>query len=118
MIMEVDIDFSVSWALIIEALLAVILPLVVGLVTTRATPSAAKAMLLAGLNILSTGLTDLLFAINTDAEFDLGNWLVAAITSFATSAATYYGLWKPTGVAPALQRVGSKDSAPENPREG
>ena len=116
MIMEVEINFDVSWSLIIEALVAVILPLVVGLITTRATPSATKALLLAGLNILSTGLTDLLFAINTEADFDLGNWLVAAITSFATSAATYYGLWKPTGTAAALQRVGSKDSPPEVPR--
>ena len=118
MLLETEINFDVSWAVIIQALLALILPLVVGLVTSKMTPSAAKALLLAGLNIISTGLTELLASLNGGEDFDLGNWLVSAIASFAISAASYYGLWKPTGAAPTLQRVGSREAhADGSPQE-
>jgi hypothetical protein len=109
MILEVDVDLTANWALIIQTLVSTILPLLVGLVTKKVTRSGVKALLLAGLAIISSGLTELL-AVET---FDLGDWLVGAIGSFAVAVSAHYGLWKPLGASAALQAVGDKPEPPE-----
>jgi hypothetical protein len=110
-----DIDFEVNWALIIQTLIATVLPLIVGLVTTRVTRGIVKALLLAGLSIISSGLTQLLAAITAEETFDLGTWLVAAVGTFAVAVATHYGLWKPTGTTEKVQAVGAKRALTEPP---
>lgn len=99
--------FSLDWAIVIQVLLAVVLPIVVGLVTTRVTSGAKKAWLLAGLSLVTSLLTQLGDAVATSTPFDLGLALLAVIPAFAISVATYYGLWKPTGVGGAAQDVES-----------
>lgn len=100
-----NIVFTLDPALVIQLLLAVILPIVVGLVTTRVTSGAKKAWLLAGLTLVTSLLTGLGDAVASNAPFDVGLALIAAIPAFAISVATYYGLWKPTGVGHAAQEV-------------
>ena len=97
--------FSLDPALVIQLLLTVILPIVVGLVTTRTTSGSIKAWLLAGLTLVTSVITGAGNAIAQNAPFDLGVALLLAIPAFAISVATYYGLWKPTGVAGAAQDV-------------
>ena len=100
-----DIVFSVNPALVVQLLLAVILPIVVGFVTTRVTSGAKKAWLLAGLTLVTSVLTGFGAALANSVAFDLGLALIAAIGQFAISVAMYYGLWKPTGVGEAAQNV-------------
>jgi type III secretory pathway component EscV len=97
--------FTLDPALVVQLLLAVILPIAVGLVTTRVTSSAKKAWLLAGLTLVTSLLTGIGEAIATSAVFDLGKALLLALPAFCISVAMYYGLWKPTGVGRAAQDV-------------
>lgn len=97
--------FTIDLALVVQLLLAVIMPILVGLVTTRVTAGGTKAWLLAGLTLLTSMLTQLGQAIANNVPFDIGLGLLAAIPAFAISVATYYGLWKPTGVGVAAQDV-------------
>lgn len=97
--------FSLDWAIVIQIVLAVFLPILVGLVTTRVTKGSIKAWLLAGLTLATSVLTQLGQAIAAGTAFDLGLALLAVIPAFAISVATYYGLWKPTGVGTAAQDV-------------
>lgn len=102
-----DIAFTLNPAVVVQLLLTVIMPIIVGLVTTRTTSSSIKAWLLAGFTLISSILTELLSSINNASMFDLGVALLATIPAFAISVATYYGLWKPTGVGRAAQDVDS-----------
>lgn len=101
------IVFNLEPALVIQLLLTVIMPIAVGLVTTRTTSGAAKAWLLAGLTLATSIITGIGNAIAENVPFDLGAALLLAIPAFAISVATYYGLWKPTGVGKAAQDVDS-----------
>ncbi len=99
--------FTLDPATVVQLLLTVIMPIAVGLVTTKTTSSAIKAWLLAGLTLATSLLTELGSSLAGDTAFDLGIALLAAIPAFAISVATYYGLWKPTGVTEAAQSVQS-----------
>lgn len=99
------IVFSLDPAMVVQLLLTVIMPIAVGLVTTRTTRGAAKSWLLATLTLVTSLLTELGNALASNVPYDLGVALLVAIPAFAISVATYYGLWKPTGVGGAAQDV-------------
>ncbi len=97
-----------QWALLWGA----VLPLVVGLVTTRVTSSGAKAVILLALNAVA-GLLDQFFL--TPEGFDWKGVGITVLASFIVGVATHFGLWKPLGASEALQDVGSgKHAAPDN----
>lgn len=97
--------FTLDPTLIVQMVLSVFLPIAVGLVTTRVTRSSVKAWLLAGLTLVTSVVTQLADAMANNTPFDLGLALLAVIPAFAISVATYYGLWKPTGIGGAAQDV-------------
>lgn len=97
--------FTLDPLAVVQLIVAVVLPLVVGLVTTRVTKGSVKAWLLAALTLVSTILTGIAVALTNHVAFDLGVALLAAVPSFITSVAMYYGLWKPTGISAAAQNV-------------
>lgn len=97
--------FTLDPLAIVQLILTVLMPIAVGLVTTRTTSGAIKAWLLAAFTLVSSILTELANALNTNTTFDLGIALVAAVPYFAISVAIYYGLWKPTGVGTKAQEV-------------
>lgn len=102
-----DFAFTLDAATTVQLLLTVIMPIAVGLVTTRTTSGAVKAWLLASLTLVTSLLVELGSALANNAPYDLGIALLAAIPAFAISVATYYGLWKPTGVGGAAQDIES-----------
>lgn len=93
---------------VLTLIVGTVLPIVVGLVTTRVTSGAVKAWLLAGLTLVTTILQAMLLAAQSGIPFELGAILISAVQQFIISVAIYYGLWKPTGIAGAAQDVGSK----------
>lgn len=99
--------FTLDPALVVQLLLAVILPIAVGLVTTRVTSGSKKAWLLAGLTLVTSIVTGIGDTVASNAVFDLGRALFLALPAFCISVAMYYGLWKPTGVGRAAQDVES-----------
>lgn len=109
--MTPTVAFTLDPATVVQLLIAFILPVLVGLVTTRVTSPAVKAWLLAGLSLVTSLLVELARAIAAGTTYDLGIALLAALPAFVVSVATYYGLWKPTGVTAAVQDVSVRDPA-------
>lgn len=102
------IAFTVDPLAVVQFLIAFVLPVLVGLVTTRDTSPAVKAWLLASLSLVNSLLIELARALTAAVTYDLGVALLAALPAFVVSVASHYGLWKPTGVAGKAQDVGSK----------
>lgn len=101
-----NIAFTYDPALILQAVITVFLPVIVGLVTKKITNSGAKAILLAVLSVVSSLLTEILNAVQAGESYDLGRGLVTALMTFVGAVALHYGLFKPTGVAEKAQEVG------------
>lgn len=91
-----------AWQLF-QLLGATVLPLLVGLVTTKVTNPGTRAVGLAGLSVGTSIVTELAAALQTGGSYNLGNALVLGVASFLIAVATHYGLWRPTGAATAAQ---------------
>lgn len=100
-----DIAFTLDPALVIGLLVSTVLPLLVGLVTTRVTAPGVKAVLLAALALLTSLLTELGVAISNGATYDVGQGLLLAIPTFLIAVGMHYGLWKPTTTSTKAQNV-------------
>jgi hypothetical protein len=100
-----DIIFNLSPAMVIGLLVYTILPIIVGLITTRVTSPGTKAVVLAAISALAGLLTELLNSINAGTAYDLGTGLLLALTAFLVATAMHFGLWKPTGTSAKAQAV-------------
>lgn len=100
-----DIVFNIEPALIIGLLVSTVLPLLVGLVTTRVTHGGTKAVMLAGLALVTSLLTELGVAVSSATSYDLGQGLLLAIPTFLIAVGMHYGLWKPVGASAGAQGV-------------
>lgn len=98
-----EIVFDLSIAEVLQLVVAVFLPLLVGLVTTRVTSSGTKAVLLLFLSALTAFLTSALDAANAGAAWDVKAALLAFVMTFVTGVAMHFGLWNPTNLAGAAQ---------------
>lgn len=107
------IAFTLDPLAVVQLVIAFVLPVGVGLVTTRVTSAAMKAWLLAGLSLVTSLLIELARALSSGEVYDLGIAMVAAAPAFVVSVATHYGLWKPTGVSAAARDhlITSKEGA-------
>lgn len=101
--MNTPIIFSLTAVQIGGFFVASILPLLVGLVTTRVQPGGLKATLLALLTLLASIGTEMVDTWQTGASYDLGQGLITWLPMFVTAVALHYGLWKPAGISGALQ---------------
>lgn len=100
-----DIVFNLPPALVVGLIVSTILPILVGLATTRITKPGTKAVILALLAAI-TGLgTELMATIQAGSQYDLGTGLVLALTSFLVGVAMHFGLWKPTTVSYKAQHL-------------
>lgn len=97
------IVFDVPLHLVLTLVAGTILPLLVGLVTTRATSPGTKAVALAAISVAASLLTELAAALQSGTEYNLGMALLASLGVFLVAVGTHYGLWKPTGVSGAAQ---------------
>jgi hypothetical protein len=81
--------------------ISVVLPVLVGLVTTRVTSAGAKAVLLLFLTAANGFLVEL--AGPHPDGYSVGTAVVLWAVSFATGVLTHFGLWKPTGLSGKAQ---------------
>lgn len=98
--MDVNLD-SAYW---LGLLVSVVLPVLVGLVTTRVTHPGVKAVLLLALSTLNGFIVEVM---DGGPGFDWGTAAVLAVVSFGTGVLAHFGLWKPTGVSGKAQGIGS-----------
>lgn len=99
------VEFALTWVQVLQFAIAVVLPLFVGLVTTRVTSSRWKAILLTLLSVASGLLTEILAAMQADRPYDLAAGLIAGVTTLVIAIAIQYGIWKPTGATAAVQNT-------------
>lgn len=85
---------------VIALITGVIVPLLVGLLTKINASPSVKSVLNFGLSALGGVLAT--FSADT---FEWKGFLVNFALTWVISIATYYGLWRPTGVAPAVQEA-------------
>lgn len=82
-------------------LTSVVLPVLVGLVTTRVTNAGIKAVLLLALSTATGFVTE--YAGPHDAGYSVGTAAVLALVAFATGVLSHFGFWKPVGVSARAQ---------------
>lgn len=95
--MTVNLD-SAYW---LGLLVSVVLPVLVGLVTTRVVHAGWKAVLLLALSTANGFVVE--YAGPHDAGYSLGTAAVLALVSFATGVLSHFGFWKPVGVSTRAQ---------------
>jgi hypothetical protein len=95
--MNVNLD-SAYW---LGLAISVVLPVLVGLVTTRVTHAGTKAVLLLALTAANGFLVEL--AGPHPDGWDLGTAIVLTLVSFGTAVLSHFGLWKPTGISGKAQ---------------
>jgi FtsH-binding integral membrane protein len=97
--MQVHLDLAYWLGLITS----VVIPVLVGLVTTRETHESIKAVLLLFLSTVNGFVVE--FAAPHDAGYSVATAAVLALVSFGTGVLAHFGLWKPTTVARRAQEV-------------
>ena len=101
-----NLTYSFDVVQILTLLSGPVLPVLVGLVTTRVTSSGVKGVLLAVLAAATALVGEALAAAQDGVAYDLGQGLVMALGVWVVSVSTHYGLWKPTGVADTAADMG------------
>jgi hypothetical protein len=101
--------FSPDLGGLLGLLITIVLPILVGLVTTRSTPAAVKAVLLLLLTAVKSVLEAWLQAENTAAEFDAIPVIYTTAINFGIAVAVHFGLFRPTGATAAAQDTLVKD---------
>ena len=107
------IVFDVPLWMILSIIATAVCPVLVGLVTTRSTDPALKAVLLAALTLVAQLLIEVSAALEKDQPYNLGLALVLALATFIGAVALHYGLLKPTRVADKLADIGVTDGRHE-----
>ncbi len=97
---------------IISIVVGGILPLLTGLVTKATWDGGVRAVVLLALSGVTGILTDFLGSLNHGTPFDWPTALTAGFITFCAGVATHFGLWKPTGAAAVVQRIGSPRTPP------
>ncbi|MFJ8995626.1 hypothetical protein ACIRQH_35125 [Streptomyces sp. NPDC102279] len=82
-------------------LTSVVLPVLVGLVTTRVTHAGLKAVLLLALSAVTGFVVE--YAGPHDAGYSVGTAAVLALVAFASAVLSHFGFWKPVGVSGRAQ---------------
>lgn len=97
------ITFDIPLLTILGVVINVLLPLLVGLVTTRTTDPGRKAILLAVLSLLLQLATELAAALQQSEPYNLGLGLLMGLVGFALAVSAHYGIYRPTGLTDSAQ---------------
>lgn len=103
-------NLDISKAQIIGLLVTLVLPVLVGLVTTRVTSAGAKAVLL----LLLTAANGFLVELGAAGPgYNVANGVFYAAVSFVTAVAVHFGFLKPTGISGKAQDMLRTARAPQ-----
>jgi hypothetical protein len=101
-------ELDLTRAEVIGLLVTLVLPILVGLATTRVTSPGTKAVLLLALTALNGFLVEL---GNAGPDYNVANGAFYTLAGFVTAVAVHFGLLKPTGIAGKAQDTGRKAPA-------
>lgn len=91
---------DLSRAEIIGLLVTLVLPVLVGLVTTRVTSAGTKAVLLLALTAATGFFVEL---GNAGPDYNVANGVFYTVVGFITAVAVHFGFLKPTGISGKAQ---------------
>jgi len=94
---------------LLALVVGVLLPVLVGIVTTKVTSGGVKAVLLALLTAVTGVLTDVLA---TPDGFDLKTSVVNWLGAFIMAVATHFGFLKPAGISDFVQAKIGRTASP------
>lgn len=100
-----EFEFNLDWTAVLQFVIAVLLPLLVGLVTTKVTSSNVKAVLLIVLSFIAGLLGEILVAAQAGVPYDLAAGLIAGFTTLIIAIAVHFGVWRPIGATNAAQNA-------------
>jgi hypothetical protein len=80
-------------------IVGMLLPLVIAVVNRTAWPPPLKSLGALGVCVLAAAGD-----VALKGQFDLKHWAQNALTIFFLTVTTYYGFWKPTGIADAVEK--------------
>ena len=103
----VPITLALDLPQLLNLLLAVVFPVLVGLVTKTVTRSGLKAILLATISLGSGLVSALLASVTAGTPFDLIAAVLTGLAAWTIAIATHYGIWKPTGITARVQSIGT-----------
>lgn len=92
-----------------------ILPLLVGLATTKVTSRGAQFLLLSGLTLLATVGAQALQAHDAGLPLNLVQIIVVAAVNFLVSTLSHYGVWKPTNLTELVLATLRTAPTPDDP---
>jgi hypothetical protein len=95
----------IGTAQLLSLVIGIVLPVVVAAVTRYAASDAIRAVVLAALAGATAVLTEWGRAVAAGDAFVWQVSAFAALGTFIVAVSTYFGLWKPTGVAEAVKLV-------------
>lgn len=107
------ITFDLDWVQVLTFVVAIFLPLLVGLVTKVVTHPGTRATLLALLSAILGFLSALLNALVSGDDFNVGAALVTWLGIFVVAVATHFGIWKPVGASDAAKAALGGTTGPE-----
>ncbi len=91
---------------LLSILIGTVLPILVGIVTTKVESRKLKGVLLLTLSAITGILTT---AVNGGGVITKET-IVASLVSYATAMAVHYGVYKPTGITETVQtKIGRTD---------
>lgn len=106
------ITFDIPLLQVLVLVGGVVLPLLVGLVTNRATDPGKRAILLAILAVAAQLVAELIKALESGEPYNLGLGLLLGLGTFLVAVGTHYGFWKPQGVSDKVVNAGSGKHLP------
>lgn len=98
------ITFNIDWILVLQFVLATLLPIAVGIVTTKVTAPNVKAVVLAFFAFLAGILTEIADALVSETPYDVGAGLFRFGAIFFAAVAAHFGVWSRPGAngAPSI----------------
>jgi hypothetical protein len=107
--------FKVPLPLLIGFVIAFVLPVLNGLISSPRVGANRRAVLLLLLAFVASFLNEFLTALTRGDTFDVGGWLLLAGGTFVVGVTAHFGLWKPTGVSASAVAAGSSSQDPLEP---
>lgn len=98
-------DFNSPIIAMVQLGITMLLPLLVGLISTHFTHPGWKVAALGFLSLLGALGTGWLDATASGLEYDWLNNIANGVISWLFSIAAYYGIWKPPGITDRLQET-------------
>ena len=91
------LTFEFSLVTLLQFVLAIVLPLLVAIVTTRVTSGRKRGILLAAITLVTGLLTQIVGALVSGTPLDLFSVVLTLLISFVISVGFHFGLWGASG---------------------